>query len=58
MKVQDYYSTTSSAIVYDSFSITIKYECDDDVITLSSDKSMYVYSTITGSAETVAANFV
>jgi hypothetical protein len=58
MKVQDYYSTTSTAIVYDSYSITIKYECDDDVVMLSSDKSMYVYSTITGAAETIAANFV
>jgi len=57
MKVQDYYSTTSTAIVYDSYSIEIKYECDDDVVTLSSNISMYVYSTITGSAETIAANF-
>ena len=57
MKVQDYYSTTSTAIVYDSYSIEIKYECDDDVVTLSSDKSMYVYSTSTGAAETIAANF-
>jgi hypothetical protein len=57
MKVQDYYSTTSSAIVYDNFSIEIKYECDDDVVTLTSDISMYVYSTITAASETIAANF-
>ena len=57
MKVQDYYSTTATAIVYDTYSITIKYECDDDVVTLTSDKTMYVYSTITGAAETITANF-
>lgn len=57
MKVQDYYSTTSSATVYDSFSIEIKYECGDDVVSLSPDISMYVYSTITADSETIAANF-
>lgn len=57
MKVQDYYSTTTTAIVYDAFNIEIKYECDDDIVTLTSDISMYVYSTITAASETIAANF-
>ena len=57
MKVQDYSSTTSTAIIYDCFNVELKYECDDDVVSLSSDINMYVYSTITGAAEIVAANF-
>ena len=57
MKVQDYYSTTATATVYDNFNIEIKYECDDDVVTLTSDISMYVYSTLTGASETINANF-
>jgi len=57
MKVQDYYSTTSTAIVYDNYSITIKYECDDDVVTLTADERMYVYSTRNGVAETISAKF-
>ena len=50
MKVQDYYSTTSAAVIYDPFSITIKYECDDDIVTLTSDITMFVFSTNPGTA--------
>ena len=31
-KVQDHNSKSATAIIYDYFSITIKYECDDDVV--------------------------
>lgn len=37
MVVQDVYSGTSTATIYDYFDITIKYECDDDVVSLTSD---------------------
>ena len=57
MKVQDYSSNTSTALIYDYFNVELKYECDDDVVSLTSDVSMYVYSTIDGTAKTVAANF-
>lgn len=57
MKVQDGYSTTATATVYDYFNVEIKYQCDDDVITLSSDITMYVYSTSSGVASTINANF-
>ncbi len=57
MKVQDYSSTTSTALIYDYFNVELKYECDDDIVSLTSDISLYVYSTIDGTARTVAANF-
>jgi len=57
MKVQDRSSTTSTALIYDYFNVELKYECDDDVVSLTSDINMYVYSTITRASETVAANF-
>ena len=56
MKVQDYSSTTSTAIIYDYFNVELKYECDDDVVSLTSDINLYVYSTITSAVEIVAAN--
>jgi hypothetical protein len=58
MVVQDAYSLTSTAIIYDYFDITIKYQCDDDVVSLTSDIGLQVYSTNPGTAtKVVAANF-
>jgi len=57
MVVQDTRSTSAAALVYDEFSVTIKYACDDDVVTLTSDKSMVVYSTSSGASMTINANF-
>jgi hypothetical protein len=44
-------------LIYDYFNVELKYECDDDVVSLTSDINMYVYSTITGASEIVSANF-
>jgi hypothetical protein len=44
-------------LIYDYFNVELKYECDDDVVSLTSDINMYVYSTITGAYENVSANF-
>jgi hypothetical protein len=57
MKVQDGYSTTATATVFDYFNVKIKYECDDDILSLSSDITMFVYSTSSGVADSIAANF-
>jgi len=57
MVVQDGRSTTSTATIYDYFDITIKYECDDDVVSLTSDIGLVVYSTSSGAAQDVNANF-
>jgi len=57
MKVQDYYSTSSSASAFDYFNVLIKYECDDDIVTLTSDIGMFVYSTVSGTPSTIPANF-
>lgn len=57
MRVQDYYSTSSSAVIFDNFSVTIKFECDDDFVTLSSDITMFVYSTNPGTPQNVNANW-
>lgn len=56
-KVQDTRSTSATALVTDEFSIEIKYECDDDVVSLTSDITMFVYSTFPNTAQTIAANY-
>ena len=36
-KVQDYFTTNAQSIIYDYCNVQIKYECDDDVVTLKED---------------------
>jgi hypothetical protein len=57
MVVQDGYSLTPTATIYDNFEITIKYQCDDDIVTLTSDITMFVFSTNPGTADTVPFNY-
>lgn len=57
MKVEDYYSKKDSATVFDYFNVQIKFECDDDVVTLLSDITMFVYSSTSAAPDTIDANF-
>jgi hypothetical protein len=43
MKVSDPNSSTTTATIYDYWDLTIRYECDDDVLTLGTEKKLYVY---------------
>jgi hypothetical protein len=56
MKYQDQDSLTTSGTVYYNFDLTIRYECNDDVVTVIDDQTLFSYSTLTNSPETFSAN--
>jgi hypothetical protein len=57
MVVQDHYSKTASAIIYDYFNVQIRYECDTDSVTLSQDMTRFIYLTGSGPSEFDANNW-
>ena len=48
MKVSDPNSSATNATIYDYWDLTIIYECDTDVLSVGSEKTLYVYQTGSG----------